>query len=162
MSPTDINTSAVIEFAVGHLKVKHVVLCGHSGCDGAKWALSESRAGGVLDTWLTPLRAVRLQADSELASLRDEKSKEDAISEKNIHAGVLALLANHTIQEHVKSRGLQVHGCFFEIASGRVRDLGIGTTQRSKASTMGGEDIVRGRHAQLVFRDGGSAGMAAR
>lgn len=159
ISPTDINTSAVIEFAVAHLKVKHVVLCGHTSCGGAIAALSESRVGGVLDTWLTPLKAVRQEHAEELAGITDDKKRAVRIAELNVEAGVKVLMANFTIQDAICERNLQVHGCLFDISCGRIRDLGFGT----KGSGFGGsgEDVVRGRHAQLVFR-GGNASMSVR
>ncbi|KAF4861835.1 carbonic anhydrase [Colletotrichum chrysophilum] len=156
VAPTDINTSAVIEYAVTHLKVKHVVLCGHSACGGAKAALGDSRVGGVLDTWLTPLKAVRAQNIEELAAIKDEDIRAIRIAEMNVEAGVRVLMANFAIQEAVKERGLTVHGCLFDIASGRIRDLGFGTrgVEGRGMIANGDEDIVRGKHAQLVFRDG--------
>jgi carbonic anhydrase len=60
--------------------------------------------------------------------------------------------------EGVKDRGLEVHGVMFDIATGKLRDLGVGT----KAGGGGtGEEVVRGRHAQLVFR-GGVGSMAVK
>ena len=160
ISPTDINTSAVIEFAVVHLKVKHVVLCGHTSCGGAAAALSDSRIGGVLDTWLTPLKAVRFEHADELAAIRDDKARAIRVAELNVQAGVKVLMANSAIREAIQDRGLQVHGCLFDLASGRVRDLGYGT---GKGGRFGSSDdeVVRGNHAMLVFR-GGNASMSAK
>ncbi|KAF6795371.1 carbonic anhydrase [Colletotrichum sojae] len=165
VAPTDINTSAVIEYAVAHLKVKHIVLCGHSACGGAKAALGDSRVGGVLDTWLTPLKAVRAQNSEELSSIRNEDSRAIRIAEMNVEAGINVLMANVTVQDAVKERGLQIHGCLFDIASGRIRDLGFGTNDSGGSRCLiatSGNEIVRGKHAQLVFRDGGDAGMQVR
>lgn len=168
VAPTDINTSAVIEYAVAHLKVKHVVLCGHSACGGAKAALGDSRVGGVLDTWLTPLKTVRAQNEKELDAIKNEDHKAVRIAEMNVETGVNVLMANFTVQEAIKERSMTVHGCIFDIASGRIRDLGFGTmgpgaTRNGIIKNGGGEEeIVRGQHAQLVFRDSGDAHMQVR
>ncbi|ETS77871.1 hypothetical protein PFICI_09933 [Pestalotiopsis fici W106-1] len=165
ISPTDINTAAVIEYAVAFLKVKHVVLCGHTACGGAAAALDDGRLGGVLDYWLTPLKAVRNANAEELGRIRDDKERAIRIAEMNVEAGVKVLMANATIAEHIRDRGLQVHGTIFDIASGRIKDLGHGTVKPSKTAFgdfgAGEGEIIRGKHATLVFRNDGAA-MEAR
>lgn len=181
VSPTDINTAAVIEYAVVHLRVKHVVLCGHSGCGGAIAALGDVRVGGVLDTWLVPLKALRDAHREELDDLNgdddDDKSHRAALrlAELNVQSGVAVLMANAAVRDAIEQRGLQVHGTLFDIGSGRIRDLGLGTTKAKKKGggtngvngTNGNgpgsaeSGVVRGRHAQLVFRGDGAAGMQA-
>lgn len=140
--------------------MKYVILCGHSACGGAAAALGDSRVGGVLDTWLTPLKVVRSTHAEELAAIRDDKARAVRIAELNVEAGVKVLLANVVVQEAIKERGLEVHGCLFDLSSGRVRDLGYGT---GKSAGMFGadEEIVRGNHGMLVFR-AGNASMAIR
>lgn len=157
VSPTDINTSAVIEFAVAHLKVGHVVLCGHTTCGGAAAALSDARVGGVLDTWLTPLKALRYAHRKELEAIGDGGARATRMAELNVRQGVEVLMANMTVREAVEERGLDVHGVLFDIGSGRIRDLGFGT-RKAKGGAAGGDEVVRGRHATLVFR-GGNASM---
>lgn len=165
ISATDINTSAVVEYAVVYLKVKHIVLCGHSSCGGAAAALSDSRVGGVLDTWLTPLKAVRYAHAEELAGIRDDAARSVRIAELNVEAGVKVLMANFTVQEAVRDRGLEVHGCLFDLPSGRVRDLGFGNAKakvNGQRAAPGPDDVIRGKHATLVFRSGGAAAMTGR
>ncbi|KAI1178279.1 carbonic anhydrase [Nemania sp. FL0916] len=155
ISPTDINTSAVIEYAVKHLQVKHVVLCGHSACGGAAAALSDARVGGVLDTWLTPLKALRSAHLDELLAIVDDKARAVRMAELNVEAGIKVLMANVTIQEAIRDKGLQVHGILFDIGSGRIRELGFGTGNGRLKDGSGGSDsdVVRGSHGVLVFGD---------
>ncbi|KAK4133616.1 carbonic anhydrase [Trichocladium antarcticum] len=169
---TDINTAAVIEYAVAHLRVAHVVLCGHTACGGAIAALGGQRVGGVLDTWLAPLRGLVVGHEAELAELPMDEGGGDGsgsgagarvrrLVELNVKAGVDVLMANVVVTEAVRERGLQVHGCLFDLASGRVRDLGVGTSAGKGVNGVRG-GVVRGKHAELVFRGGGGATMAAR
>ncbi|KAI2610274.1 carbonic anhydrase [Hypoxylon fragiforme] len=164
ISPTDINTSAVIEYAVVHLKVKHVVLCGHSCCGGAVAALSDNRVGGILDMWLTPLRAVRNAHREELDAIVDQKERAIRIAELNVEAGINVLMANASIQEAIAERGLQVHGTLFDIGTGHMRDLGFGNGKGRHQNLRGMNDsasVVRGKHAMLVFGAGGAGEMLA-
>lgn len=149
VSPTDINTAAVIEYAVVHLKVKTVILCGHSLCDGCAGVLNETRMGGLLDIWYTPMKAVKLAHADQLNAISDSKERVVRLAELNVEAGVKVLLANRAIQEAIRDRDLKVKGLMFDIGTGRLRDLSIGNTM---ASADQPEGTVRGKHAMLVFR----------
>ncbi|KAE8451556.1 hypothetical protein EG329_003629 [Mollisiaceae sp. DMI_Dod_QoI] len=164
ISPTDINSTAVIEYAVVHLKVSHIVLCGHSSCGGAGAALGDSRVGGVIDTWITPLRALRKAHDEELQAIKDSGRRAVRLAELNVQAGVQTLLSNFVVEEAIKDRGLKVHGVVYDIACGKVRDLKCGNSAGLQGLTGGNEedaDIIKGNHGMLIF-GGDGAQMAIR
>jgi carbonic anhydrase len=52
----DLSAASVVEYAVVHLKVKKVVVCGHTKCGGANAALSDVDLGVTLNAWLLPVR----------------------------------------------------------------------------------------------------------
>jgi len=52
----DLSAASVVEYAVVHLKVNKVVVCGHTKCGGANAALGDDDLGGVLNKWLSPVR----------------------------------------------------------------------------------------------------------
>src|SRR6516164_387520 len=51
VSNTDMNVQSVIEYAVEHLHVKYIVVCGHYNCGGIKAAMHPSDLG-LLSGWL--------------------------------------------------------------------------------------------------------------
>ncbi len=133
---TDLSANAVIDYAVNHLKVKHVVLCGHTSCGGVAAALANNKLG-LIDTWLLPLRTLRKENLNLLESL---PTKEAALKlvELNVLNGVKTLKENHSVLDAMLDRGLRVHGCVYDIAKGELNELEIQeddetTTSRHKA-----------------------------
>src|SRR5215203_5466974 len=49
---TDSNVLSILEYAVNHLKVKHIIVCGHYGCGGIKAAMSNHDYKQVLNKWM--------------------------------------------------------------------------------------------------------------
>lgn len=121
VSPTDISMLSVVEFAVAHLKVKHVVVCGHTSCGGVAATLANGKLG-VLDIWLQPMRALREKHADELAKL-EGKEKSLFLSKLNVKAGVDVLKRIPTVIDAMRERGLEVHGIMKDIGSGLLEEL---------------------------------------
>ena len=106
-----------------HLKVKHVVLCGHTSCGGVAAALGNNKLG-LIDTWLIPLRALRKDNIKTLESLPDKEAALKLV-ELNVQYGVKTLKENHTILDAINDRGLKVHGLIYDIGKGELNEVDI-------------------------------------
>jgi len=151
ISPTDINSMSVIEYAVVNLKVKHIVLCGHTCCGGANAALGDVRVGGVIDTWITPLKILRKTNGAELKSITDDGKRAARLAELNVEMGVSNLLSNYVVEEAIKERGLTVHGVLYDVACGKIKDLKVGTGKGAATNSAPENELVKGKHGMLVF-----------
>ncbi|KAH8428209.1 carbonic anhydrase [Aspergillus melleus] len=125
----DLSSSAVIEYAVRHLRVKHVVLCGHTGCGGVAAAMGNKQLG-ILDPWLLPLRQIRQQNLSTLQSLTPDQAMLKLV-ELNVEEGVKLLKQKSVVLDAIHERGLQVHGLIFDVASGVLRQLDTNDTEEA-------------------------------
>ncbi|KAI8869643.1 carbonic anhydrase, partial [Ramicandelaber brevisporus] len=83
---TDLSSLSVLTYAVGHLGVEHVVVCGHSQCGGVKGAISGG-ALGILDHWLAPVKALIEQNKAALDAAGSAAAKEALVTKLNIEAG---------------------------------------------------------------------------
>lgn len=120
----DLNVMSVIHYAVEHLKVNHVVVCGHYACGGVKAAM-QSADLGLLNPWLRNIRDVyRLHRD-ELNAIEDEEKKYDRLVELNVQEQCVNLIKTAAVQKAYRDRGLTVHGWVFDVHSGKLIDLKI-------------------------------------
>ena len=48
----DVNTAAVLQYSIEHLKIQDILVCGHYGCCGVKASCEEYEIGGYIGDWL--------------------------------------------------------------------------------------------------------------
>jgi carbonic anhydrase len=120
----DLNVMSVINYAVRHLKVNHVVVCGHYACGGIKAAM-QSADMGILNPWLRNIRDVYRLHKDELNALTDEQARYDRLVELNVQEQCVNLIKTAAVQEAYRERGLLVHGWVFDVHTGQLIDLKI-------------------------------------
>ncbi len=121
----DMNSTAVIQYAVEHLKVKHIIVCGHYGCGGVKAAMT-SEDLGLLNPWLRNIRDVYRLHQSELDQISDEQSRYDRLVELNVQEQCINVIKMAVVQEqYLVDEYPIVHGWVFDLKSGRIIDQEI-------------------------------------
>ena len=120
----DLNVMSVLNYAVNHLKVNHVVVCGHYFCGGVKAAM-QAQDLGLLNPWLRNIRDVYRTHKKELNAIQDETQKYNRLVELNVLEQCINLIKTADVQKAYKQRGLKVHGWVFDIHSGKLIDLHV-------------------------------------
>ena len=120
----DLSVMSVINYAIRHLKVKHVVVCGHYNCGGVKAAMQPVDMG-ILNPWLRNIRDVYRTHRSELNAIEDEEKRYQRLVELNVQEQCVNLIKTAAVQEAYAERGLTVHGWVFDIHTGELIDLKI-------------------------------------
>ncbi len=121
---TDLNVMSVINYAVVHLKVNHIVVCGHYYCGGVKAAMQPSDLG-ILNPWLRNIRDVYRLHKHELNTIDDEDERYKRLIELNVLEQCVNVIKTAVVQKAYKERNIQVHGWVFDIRSGELIDLKI-------------------------------------
>ncbi|WP_370477555.1 carbonic anhydrase [Tamlana flava] len=120
----DLNVMSVVNYAVDHLKVNHIVVCGHYACGGVKAAM-QSADLGILNPWLRNIRDVYRIHKKELTAIDDEEKKYDRLVELNVKEQCVNLIKTAAVQKAYRDRGLKVHGWVFDVHTGKLIDLKI-------------------------------------
>jgi carbonic anhydrase len=123
--------SAAIEFAVLNLRIKHLVVMGHSGCGGVKAALDRAAReteGQFITKWMSMLDEARLTVlASHQGAARNEM--EQALEREGIKTS-LGNLRTFPFLNVLESKGrLALHGAYFEISTGQLSALNESTGQ---------------------------------
>lgn len=121
----DMSSTAVIQYAVEHLKVKHIIVCGHYGCGGIKAAMTPADLG-LLNPWLRNIRDVYRLHRQELDAIEDEESRYRRLVELNVQEQCINVIKMAVVQEeYVISQYPIVHGWVFDLGTGKLIDLNI-------------------------------------
>lgn len=121
---TDLSAMSVINYAVTHLKVKHVVVCGHYYCGGVKAAMQSSDLG-ILNPWLRNIRDVYRIHKNELNAIADEEARYKRLVELNVQEQCVNVIKTADVQRAFRDRGISIHGWVFDIRSGELVDLNV-------------------------------------
>jgi len=124
ISSIDLSAMSVIEYAVTHLEVDHLIVCGHYGCGGVKAAM-ESKDLGILNPWLRNIRDVYRLHSTELNKIENESERYKRLVELNVQEQCINVIKTAAVQKAYRNRGLKVYGWVFDINTGKLIDLKI-------------------------------------
>ena len=121
---TDVNLLSVLEFAVVHLSVKHVIVCGHYGCGGIKAATTQNDFKPVLNMWLRNIKDVYRLHREELNSIKDEELRVDRLVELNVREQVNNLSKTSIIQRAWQQNNIpHLHGWVYGLKDGIIKPV---------------------------------------
>jgi len=120
---TDNNVNSVVQYAVEHLKVKHIIVCGHYECGGVKAALNPSDMG-QLNSWLQTLRDVYRFHRQKLDAIEDTQKRFDRLVELNVREQCINIIKiDHVQRAWYKTGFPKIHGWVFDVKTGKLFDL---------------------------------------
>ena len=121
----DMSATAVIQYAVEHLKVKHIIVCGHYGCGGVKAAMTPQDLG-LMNPWLRNIRDVYRLHQAELDAIEDDQKRYDRLVELNVQEQCINVIKMAVVQEqYLVDEYPIVHGWVFDLKTGKIIDLEI-------------------------------------
>ncbi|MBW8845164.1 MAG: carbonate dehydratase [Burkholderiales bacterium] len=125
---SDLNCLSVMQFAVDQLKVRHVIVVGHSNCGGVRAALYDIRVG-LADNWIRHVQDVRNDHLAWLESL-PEASRVDALCELNVLEQARNACQTTVVQDAwQRGQEIVVHGWVYGLHNGLLEDLQLTATR---------------------------------
>ncbi len=120
-STGDLSEASAIEYALLALKVRNLVVCGHSECGAMKAALARRPTPGApnLAKWLHHAASAVFRLDQE-GPLDPSLSPYDQLSQLNVLAQLEHLASYPMVRERLAEGTLHLSGWWFDIASGQM------------------------------------------
>lgn len=118
--------STAVEFAVMNLRIKNLIVMGHSGCGGIKAALDQSAAiqteAQFISRWMSMLDDARL---SVLAAHQNspQAAKQEALEKEGIKQSIKNLRTFPFVRDQEERGRLSLHGAHFDIKTGTLTVL---------------------------------------
>ena len=118
-------TSAAVEYAVGVLKVAHIVIVGHSSCGGvhACHDMCSGKAPHLEETssfvgrWMDILRPGYLRV---IDRVEGEAAQKSELEREGVLTSLRNLMGFPFVQAAVASGALTLHGAWFDIGTGEL------------------------------------------
>ena len=147
---SDLNCLSVIQFATDLLKVKHIIVVGHSHCGGVVAALTDLRVG-LADNWIRHVQDVRNRHQPWLDTL-SAKEQVDALGELNVIEQARNVCQTTVVQDAwARGQELVVHGWFYGLNNGLIRDLKI-TVPNAGAIADAFDAAIESLHVRHALR----------
>lgn len=125
--------SAVIEFAVASLRVRHVVICGHSHCGAMQGLLDPASVAAMptVKSWLQNAHAALVVAETlqnEAIKTQPGSQVIDVLTEQNVLLQMQHLKTHPSVAGAIARRELTISGWIYSIGTGEVRFAKDGET----------------------------------
>lgn len=146
--------TATIEYAIMVLKVKHIIICGHSDCGAVKGMLHPEKLHDmpVVERWLHYAEVAR-RVVVENNKNRSEDELIELLTYENVVAQLEHIRTHPSVASALARKELQLHGWVYSIATGTVMAFDADTGQFVNLTQHEGEvptATPRQRNLRLV------------
>ena len=120
---SDLNLLSVLEYAVTHLGVKHIIVCGHTGCGGVKASMTQTNFD-LLNKWLRYLKDIYFHHRAEIDTIENEIDRVNKLVEINVVEQVNNLVKTSVVQKAWNHRqGPKIHGWVYDMQTGLLNSV---------------------------------------
>jgi len=118
----DWNFATVLEYALVHLHVADIVICGHSNC-GAIRALEKESTDSYIPLWLNNAREAKERVDERIPAPttvleKDERYRQ--IEQENVRLQIEHLHTYPLVKRAIEDKKVQIHGLYYDLATGAL------------------------------------------
>ncbi len=115
------STIATIEYAVGVLGVKNIIVCGHTDCGVVKAILEPEQVGDLpaVKSWLLQAEATRRVVRENYGSLTGD-ALYVATTQENVRIQLKHLQTHPVVAARLRNQSLELHGWVYSIETGDV------------------------------------------
>jgi len=120
--------SATVEYAVEVLRVRHLIVCGHSDCGVIRALMNPDTLTGLANVrdWLQHVEPAWKYVD-EVERNAGELTRHTALAHANVLVQLDNLKSHGYIQRALAEGRLNVHGWFYDILTGRIEQYDEGS-----------------------------------
>jgi carbonic anhydrase len=120
---TDMNLLAVLEYAVDHLKVKHIIVCGHYGCGGVRAAMTRHNYD-LINKWIRNIKDVYRTHRDTIDYQTKPEDRLNKLIELNVQEQVMNLAKTSIVQRSWKAnQSPTIHGWVYSLQDGLIKEL---------------------------------------
>jgi carbonic anhydrase len=115
------STTATIEYAVGILGVKNIIVCGHTDCGVVKALLDPKQAKGLpaVQAWLAQAETTRRVVEENYRHLKG-RALHVMTTQENVRIQIEHLQTHPSVAAKLRKGALNVHGWVYSIATGDI------------------------------------------
>jgi carbonic anhydrase len=120
---TDMNLLAVLEYAVDHLDVSHIIVCGHYGCGGVKAAMSRHNFD-LINKWIRNIKDVYRMHRETIDYQTKPDERLNKLIELNVEEQVMNLAKTSIVQKAWKNKKKpEIHGWVYSLEDGIIKEI---------------------------------------
>lgn len=120
---TDMNLLSVLSYAVEHLKVRHIIVCGHYNCGGVKAAMSP-KSLGMLNNWVRNIKDIYSVHKKDLDLIKSPVDQVNRLVELNVLEQIRNLAHTSIIQKAwLDLKQPYIHGMVYDLSTGILKNL---------------------------------------
>jgi carbonic anhydrase len=118
----DWSLATVLEYGIKHLKVQHIVICGHSDC-GAIKALDKELDDAYVPNWLNNAMEAKKRVDAKIkkpSTPQEQKQRSTMIEQENVRLQIEHLRTYPVVKKAEQEKKIEIHGLYYDLGTGAL------------------------------------------